>query len=266
MSLPAGPVPLHVESCYVAACWSSATPCRELLCRCSCNIYVCWPNTAAVQTCLLVECCCKMDASWTVVTQSACLLTFCHSILHVCWRCASLSAIPACMESHYQPYLLVWCPTISRACWRGASLQIMPFGLVLHYRPCLLVLCLTIGHAVWRDASLLAMYASVVPHYRPCMLPWYFTIGHAFWSVLRFNRLSEEGRGMATSLVLLLQRCHNVRDVCWSGATFRFACLYNATLSDKHAGFIYSDARVCKVLLHQARNLVCYKSTRHAYR
>ena len=26
-----------------------------------------------------------------------------------------------------------------------------------------------------------------------------------------------------------------------------FACLYSATLSDMHAGFIYSDTRVCKV-------------------
>ena len=102
-------------------------PCRELLCRCSCNIYACWPiitvaNTAAVQKCLLVECCCRMDACCTLATQSACLLTFCHSILHVCWRCASLSAIPADMVSHYQPSLLVWYLTISRAYWRGASL------------------------------------------------------------------------------------------------------------------------------------------------
>ena len=90
-------------------------------------LYACWPsvtitNTAAVHTCLLVECCCKMDACWTVASQSACLLTFCHSILHVCWRCASLSAIPAGMMSHYQLCLLVWCLTISRACWFGASL------------------------------------------------------------------------------------------------------------------------------------------------
>ena len=33
-----------------------------------------------------------------------------------------------------------------------------------------------------------------------------------------------------------------------------------------HAGFIYSDTRVCKVLLHQARNPLCNKSTRQAYR
>ena len=151
-------------NCYQRARWSDATymQCRELLCRCSCscNIYACWPcvtvtNTAAVQTCLLVECCCMIDACWTVATQPACLLTFCHSILHVCWRCASsicytcwygvsLSAVSADMVSHYQPYLLVWCFVISHACWCGASL----------YRSYLLVCCLTVGHVFWCGASL----------------------------------------------------------------------------------------------------------------
>ena len=123
--------PSHMPTNFVSqdCCILNTThmPGRKLPCRCSCNTYVYWPsvtvtNTAAVQTCLLVECCCKVDACWTVATLSACLLTFCHSILHVCWRCASLSAIPACMVSHYQPCLLVWCLTISRACWRVASL------------------------------------------------------------------------------------------------------------------------------------------------
>ena len=107
--------------------------CVELLCRCSCNIYACWPsvtvtNTAADQTCLLGECCCKMDACWTVATQPSCLLTFCHSILHVCWRCASLSAIPSGMVFHYQLCLLVWC-----------LLSPMPAGVMNHYRSCLLI-------------------------------------------------------------------------------------------------------------------------------
>ena len=39
-----------------------------------------------------------------------------------------------------------------------------------------------------------------------------------------------------------------------------------ATLSDMHAGLIYSNRRDCKVLLYQARHLVCHKSIRHAYR
>ena len=102
----------RVVSCYVAA---AAT---YYACRPSVTV----TNIAAVQTCLLVECCCKMDACWTVAPQSACLLTFCHSILHVCWRCASFFAIPAGMVSLYQPCLLVWSLTISRACWPGASL------------------------------------------------------------------------------------------------------------------------------------------------
>ena len=45
-----------------------------------------------------------------------------------------------------------------------------------------------------------------------------------------------------------------------------YACMYSITLSDMHAGFIYSDMRVCKVLLYQARHLFCHKSIRHAYR
>ena len=51
-----------------------------------------------------------------------------------------------------------------------------------------------------------------------------------------------------------------------TGTDLRYACLFSATLSDMHAGFIYSDTCVCKVLFNQARNLVCYKSTKHVYR
>ena len=123
-------------------------PCRELLCRCSCNIYVCWPsvtvtNTAAVQTCLLVECCCKMDACWTVAIQSACLLTFCQSIY--------MSAGGVLL---YLLYLLVWFLTISPACWYVVLLSAVPAGLVLHYRACILVWYLTISHACLCVASL----------------------------------------------------------------------------------------------------------------
>ena len=35
-------------------------------------------------------------------------------------------------------------------------------------------------------------------------------------------------------------------------------------LSDMHAGFMNSSTHVCKVLLYQARYLVCYISIRHA--
>ena len=147
------------QDCYIVS--TTNMPCRELLCRCSCNIYACWPsvtvtNTAAVQTCLLVEYCCKMDTCWTVDTQSACLLAFWHSILHVCWHCASLSlsAIPAGMMSHYQPCLLVWWIIIGHAFWFGTSLSAMPVGVVPHYRSCLLVWCLTVGHVFWCVASI----------------------------------------------------------------------------------------------------------------
>ena len=144
-------------------------------------MYACWPsvtvtNTAAVQTYLLVECYCKMDACWTVAT----LLTFCHSILHVCWRCASLML-----------YLLVWCLTLSRACLYGVSLSAMPAGIVCHYQPCLLAWCFIIGHAFWFGTSLSAMPVGVVPHYShtfwcgeslwSCLLVCCLIIGHACW-------------------------------------------------------------------------------------
>ena len=98
------------QDCFLVECYS-----RELLRCCSCNIYACWAsvftatNTAAVQICLLVECCCQMES-----------LGLCHSILHVSWGCASLSAIPVCMVSHNEPCLLVWCLTIGHTFWCGA--------------------------------------------------------------------------------------------------------------------------------------------------
>ena len=207
-------------------------PCRELLCHCSCNIYVCWPsvtvtNTAAVQKCLLVEFCCKMDAYWTVATQSACLLTFCHSILHVCWRCASLSAIPAVMVSHYQPCLLVWCLTISCACWYGISLSAVPAGMVSQYQLCLLEWYLTIscaccygvslsavsagvvlhiGHTFWFGTSLSAMPVGVVPYSLPCLLV-HFAIQPTFWLVECRRKRDGYKSGATLTEVPLHQTC-----------------------------------------------------------
>ena len=156
--------------------------CRELLCRCSCNIYACWPrftatNTAAVQAYLLVEC----AARWVLATLSACLSSFCHSMLHLCWLCASLAAIPASMVSHHQPYLMVWCRTIGHACSCGVSLNAMHSSIVLHYQPCLLVWCFIIGHAFWCGTSQSSMPVCVVPHYRSYLLVWYLNCNHAFW-------------------------------------------------------------------------------------
>ena len=145
------------QDCYIVN--TTYMTCRELLCRCRCNIYSCWPsvtvtNTAAVQTCLLVECCCELDACLTVATQSECLLNFCHSILHVCWWFASLSAIPTGMVSHYHPCLLAWCFIVGHAFWFDTLLSAMLVGVVPHYRPCLLGWCLTVGHVICCDASL----------------------------------------------------------------------------------------------------------------
>ena len=155
--------------------------CKELICRCSCNIYACWPsstatNTAVVQACILVECCCKKGTCLTVATQSVCPSSFCHSILHCCWHCASLAAIPAGMVSHYQPCLLVWCLTIGCACSCGVTLNAMHSSVVLHYQPCLLVWCFIIGHAFWCGTSQSGMPVCVVPHYRSCLLVWCLTV------------------------------------------------------------------------------------------
>ena len=159
--------------CKIHACWSSETP---LQCRCSCNKYVFWPsvtstNTAAVQTCLLVEWCerwvlagplpLNQYACRSFTTQSVCLPIFYHSFLHACWCCVSLFGIPACMVSHYQPCLLVWSLTIGHAFWCDASLSAMPSGVLSHHRP----------------------PSGVVLHYQPCPLVWCLTIGHVCWSV-----------------------------------------------------------------------------------
>ena len=170
---------------------------------------------------------CKMGACWTVATQSVCLLIFYHSILHA-WCCASLSAIPACMVSHYQPFLLQWCLTICHAFGCDASRSTMPSGVLPQYRPCLLVLSLTIGHAFWCGPSLSTMPIGVVPHNYPCLLV-------RCHSNRNFYYFCADRR-MVTNLVLLVQRCHHIRHVCWSGAFLRYTCMYSATLSDMQPG------------------------------
>ena len=137
----------------------------------------------------------------------ACLLALCFSICYTCWYGVSLSALSAGMVSHYQLCLLVWCFIIGHAFWFVTSLSDMQVGG-----------CLTIGHAFWCGASLYVISSGVVPHYRPCLLAWYLTVAHDCWSILHLNRhfdlLSADGRGMATSFVLLLQRYHYIRHVC----------------------------------------------------
>ena len=193
---------LHCR-CKIHPCWSSVTPCSELLSCCSCSIYACWPSVFTATNTAAVKFCCKMDACWTVATQS-CLPIVYHSILHVGWCCVSLSAIPSGVVSHYQLCLLMWCLFKGHAFWRGASLSATPVGVVSHYSTCLLMWCLTKAHAFWCGASLSAISAGVVitigdtfwcgtslsgmhvgvfPHYRPCLLAWYLTIDHACWAI-----------------------------------------------------------------------------------
>ena len=122
------------------------------------------------------------------------LLILCLTISRFCWYGISLSAMPAGVVLHNRSCLLVWYPTISHE-----------KGVVPHYRQCLLVWCLTVGHVFWCGASLKAMSVGWVPHYRPCLLV-RFAFQPTFWL--------DEGSGMATSVVLLLQRCHYIRHVC----------------------------------------------------
>ena len=133
------------QDCYIVI------PCRELLCRCSCNIYACWPsvtvtNTAAVQTCLLVEHCCK-PARWM-------LAGLWPLNQHTCWPFVTQYCMSAGVTLLYLLYLLVWCLTISRVCCYSVSLSAVPAGVVNHYRSCLLVWYTIISHACWCGASL----------------------------------------------------------------------------------------------------------------
>ena len=136
------------QDCYIVN--TTYMSWRELKCRCSCsfNIYACWPsvtvtNTNAVQTCLLVECCCKIDAWWTVATKQ-----------HACWPFVTQYCMSAGVVLLYLLYLLVWCLTISPVCWYSVSPSAVPAGVVNHYRSCLLVWYITITHACWCGASL----------------------------------------------------------------------------------------------------------------
>ena len=223
-----------------------------------------WLNTAAsLQDGCLLDCGHSISMSADLLSLSiACLLALCFYIFYTCWYGVLLSFVSAGIVSHYQLCLLVWWIIIGHAFWFCTPLSAMPVGVVPHYRSYLLV-C-TIGHTFWCGASLYVMSSGVVPDCRPCLLAWYLTIGHACWSVLHFNRhfdwYSADGRGMATSLVLLLQGCHYIRHVCWSGATLRYACSYSATLSDMQ---IHVFVKCSSIM---ARNLIYYKSARHVYR
>ena len=129
------------------------------------------------------------------------------------------------------------------------------------------------------------MSSGVVPHYRPCLFAWYLTIDHACWSVLHFNRqLSADGRGMVTSLVLLLQRYHYIRHVadpvplsdmsactvqlyqhsCWLHL-FRYMCLQSGSLSSKYL-VCYKIHQTCLQVrcgYHGSVKLISYYPGRH---
>ena len=151
--------------------------------------------------------------------------------------------MPSGVLPHYQPCLLVWCLIIVHAFCCGASLSAMSVGVVPLCRPCPLVGCLAIAHACWYGTLLSAMPAGVMPHCRSYLL------ARCHCNHFKSQVQMKEG--------WLHVWCYLYRGAIKSDiATLRYACLYSTTLSDMHAVLIYSDTRVCKVLLHQARPFV----------
>ena len=134
---------LH-SRCNVHPCWSSATPCRELLSCCSCNIYACWPSVFTATS----------TATGWVLLQDGCMLDHCHSIMPADLLPLNHACLLVLCFSSYLPYMLVWCLTISPAGLCGVSLVAISSSVVPHYRSYLLVLCLTISHACRCGASL----------------------------------------------------------------------------------------------------------------
>ena len=126
----------HLANATMHAFWSIAIPCRELLYSCSCSKQAWWHCATATipllfnnskwllsgnttitncrQThgfvwkshtaCVMIMCCRKIDASWTVATQSACLPILCHSILvlvRIPWKITRLPSQHS-MLGHYR--------------------------------------------------------------------------------------------------------------------------------------------------------------------
>ena len=124
---------LHCQ-CNIYACWSSATPCRELL---NISLQLQHLYLLAKCNCYKHSCCSNMPTCW-VLLQDRRLLGRWYSISIATQSCMFTGVVVI-----YLPYLLVWCLSISRACWCGASLQL-----------CLPVRCIIISHACWCGASL----------------------------------------------------------------------------------------------------------------
>ena len=137
----------------------------------------------------------------------------------------------------------------------------MPIGVLPHYRPCLLMWCLIISHACWCGSSHIywCMPVGVIPHYVPCLLVNCHCNQH-FTSGVQ----TEEGW---LQVWCYLYRGAIISDMSDNPKSFSDmpSCTMQL-LSDIHAGFMNSSTHVCKVLLYQARYLLCYKSIRHAAR
>ena len=172
---------------------------------------------------------------WSIVTQYCMSAGDGFSICYTCWYGVSLSAVPAGLVLH-----------IDHSFWFGTSLSAMPVDVVPHYWSCLLVWCLTVGYVFWCGASLYAMPVGVVPHYRPCLLV-RFAIQPTFWLVeCRWKRDGYKSGASLTDAPITYDMFANL--VPLSDMPACTVQLYQTCML---------GTRVCKVLLHQARNLVC---------
>ena len=100
------------QDCYIVN--TTYMPCRELLCRCSCNIYACWPSITITNTAAYSN----MPTGW-VLLQDGCLLDCGHSI-----------SMPADLLSLKITCLLALCFSICYTCWYGVSLSAVSAGMV----------------------------------------------------------------------------------------------------------------------------------------
>ena len=116
--MPAGPVPLCVESCYVNAAATNM-------------------HAGQVQLPHTHRCCTNMPSGWMLLLDGF-MLDHCHSISMLA------DLLPLNSEC-----LLVWCFSICHTCWCVDSISAVPAGVVPQYRPCRQACCLIISHACW---------------------------------------------------------------------------------------------------------------------
>ena len=114
------------QDCYIAN--TTCMLCRELLCRCSCNIYACWPSVS-VTTPLLFK-----HAYWLSTAAKWMLAGLWPLNQHAWWTFVTQYCMSAGVVLLYLLYLLVWCLTISRVFWYSSFIKLHVFVNCLSFR------------------------------------------------------------------------------------------------------------------------------------